>query len=569
MKKLLFNELLIHSTKEKKAKRITFDPQRTLIYGGNDTGKSSAIKTLFSTFGASPAKVNPQWKDIDPISLVKFSVDGIEFSILKEGKTYSIFNAAHELLKTCKSVTDDLGPFLAELLDFKIKLPNQKNNVITPPPAFIFMPFYVDQDTGWGDTWKSFGSIKQLKNPIESIIHYHTGIRPNEYYDAKSELSAYEEGMDNLKRELSVTNGVLHNMRSKMSTTEFNIDVEQFKDEIKELLVECDKLKKIEEKHKNTLVDLHNQMFVIDSQIEIADRTLKESKRDYKYATDVLPDTVECPTCGAGYENSFSERFEIALDTDRCQELLDELISDKDSLNDKIFRESTSLNKTTVEIAKLEEILQRKKGEIVLKDVIESAGRNEVNRIFGDKVEELNEEIRANLLKQEELKGKLKSLENKKRKAEITDLYLLRIKQNLQNLEVSSVKEKDYKKISGNINTTGSSLPRALMSYYFSIFHVIQRYSSAVYCPIVIDSPNQQAQDMGHIDKILKFIDENQPKDTQMILGIEELYDIDFKCPLVELKESHSLLQEKDYDEVGYYVSPLLEIARKERGMLF
>ena len=86
---------------------------------------------------------------------------------------------------------------------------------------------------------------------------------------------------------------------------------------------------------------------------------------------------------------------------------------------------------------------------------------------------------------------------------------------------------------------------------YFSIFQVMKKYTSSAYCPIVIDSPNQQAQDLKHVDKILKFINENQPDESQLILGIEELYNVDFKCDIVELKDEKSLLQKDEYESVS------------------
>lgn len=150
MKKLLFKEIHICSRNEKKAKKVIFDPRRTLIYGKNDTGKSSLLKTIYSTFGAKPSKVNNNWKELNPVSFVRFSVDGVNYSILKDDKVYAVFDSRDEIIKLCYSVTNELRPFLADLLNFRIKLPDTSNEIITPPPAFIFLPFYIDQDTGWG-----------------------------------------------------------------------------------------------------------------------------------------------------------------------------------------------------------------------------------------------------------------------------------------------------------------------------------------------------------------------------------------------------------------------------------
>lgn len=569
MKKLIFREILILSHREKRAKKVKFHPERTLIFGRNDTGKSSLIKSLFITFGATPAKINPRWKELSPISMVKFTVDNIEYTILRDGKMFGVFNMDNKLIKCFDSITKGLAPFLADLLNFKLKLIDKNGESITPTPAFIFLPFYVDQDVSWTANWNAFGGLQQFRKPRDPAILYHIGIRPNEYYDTKAEIGRFEEEIIKLDEEKKVTSNILRNLKEKISGTEFNMDIEEFKEEVKELLVECESLKKIEEKHKDKLVIYHNKKIVIESQMEIAEGALKEAERDYLYAVNSLNHTVECPTCGAGYENSFSERFEIAQDSDRCKELIHELWGELQVVQLEIEKENNFLTKTIVEIEKIENILRSKKGEIVFRDVIENAGRNELKNIFDNKISDLTTSISENANYQKELQGKLRSLENKERKDEIQSLYRVKVSRYLRELEVFSLPESAYSSVTSKINDTGSSLPRALTAYYFSIFETIHKYSTSVYCPLVVDSPNQQAQDPLHIERILEFIKNNQPRNTQLILGLEELYGMDFDCPVIELNEKYHLLQENMFEEVKDEMNLYLDQIFQSRGFLF
>lgn len=55
---------------------------------------------------------------------------------------------------------------------------NKKTNKIElAPPAFTFMPYYIDQDRGWSGLYESFSNIDQYKKPdrIKSL-YYHLGI---------------------------------------------------------------------------------------------------------------------------------------------------------------------------------------------------------------------------------------------------------------------------------------------------------------------------------------------------------------------------------------------------------
>jgi len=57
--------MFLISMAEKKAKKVKFHPQTTLILGGNDTGKSCLLKSIYSTFGAEPSIIHPNWKDAE------------------------------------------------------------------------------------------------------------------------------------------------------------------------------------------------------------------------------------------------------------------------------------------------------------------------------------------------------------------------------------------------------------------------------------------------------------------------------------------------------------------------
>jgi len=287
-------------------------------------------------------------------------------------------------------------------------------------------------------------------------------------------------------------------------------------------------------------------------QINIINQAIVESHKDYNYAIEKLSNEIDCPTCGASYHNNFAERFEIAQDEQKSKDLLVEVKRELKDILVEIEKISNNLVLTSSEVEKINNILQTKKGKIQLKDVIESAGKNEVNDIFRIRYEELQKIIYENTKKKDDLEKKLKELESKKRKQEIVLFYTTSLTKYLRDLDIHSLTIDDYKSILSKIENleTGSSRPRALIAYYFTFFHLMKKYSSNVYFPLIIDSPNQQDQDIEHIDKIMKFIDENQPKNSQMIIGLAENYGVDFKCPEINLKDRYNLLQSHEYENV-------------------
>lgn len=551
MKKLFISEILLLSQKEKKAKKIEFDRYRTLIYGKNHTGKSSLIKCIYRTFGAEPI-LNSKFKDANVISLVKFELDSESYQIMRDGKRFSIYDGNSKHLKTFDSVTNELAPYLSELFDFKPLFQSQKNGFIIPPPAYLLLPFYVDQDESWSKSWSSFKSLQQIKDHRSQCIYYHSGIRPNQYYETKKEIEVYLKTIEETEKEQRITNKILQDVKSKLSQSQFNINIDEFKNEITELLIELELLKKKEETIKSDLHDLYHIKATYDVQIGIVKQAILESHNDLEFASDKLPELISCPTCGAEYGNSFAERFEIAQDEQKSKDLLIELSKEAKEIQDKIDIEFNKLTLTSSELNRIDKIFEEKKGDLKLKDVIESSGKNQIKAIFTERYHELLDILLENTLKKDKLVKRLKEFEGKKRRDEIVNYYRYTLTSFLKKLDVYSLNEDEYSSLITKIEDkeTGSSRPRALIAYYFTFFHLMKKYSSTTYFPLIVDSPNQQDQDVEHIDKIMTFIQSNQPDNSQLILGLAETYGIDFNCKVITLEEKYSLLQSDEYENV-------------------
>lgn len=559
MKKFTLEEMYLISLSEKKAKKICFHPKTTIILGGNDTGKSCLLKSIYSTFGAESAIVHPNWKNAEVTSLIKFRVKDVRYYILKYSKCYSIFDTNGALVANFQSVSNGLNKYIADLFDFKLKLTNREGKPAIPPPSFLFLPFYIDQDSSWSQNWSAFNGLRQFSNWRDAIVFFHTGIRPNEYYETKSNIENLNEKIKNNENEISILKQILVKIKAKLSNNNFDIDLDSFKEEIKQLLVETEKLNSLQNKMKAKLTELYNNKITLESQVKITQLALSENQKDYKFTLEELEeDHISCPTCGAEYSNSFAERFEIAQDEQRCSELFQHLNNDLTDVNIKISNLDKEFVSTLNEKEKLEEILQMKQGEIRLKDLIDSEGRKQIKSVFDQQYHDLTKQIELKYLEIIELTKKLKLFDNKSRKEEILSLYKEYMRTFLNDLDVQTLKESAYKNISTKINEVGSTLPRALAAYYFSILLIINKYSSTVFCPIIIDEPNQQGQDDINLPNLLSFIKNRQPEDSQLILGLENTEGIEFGGTTINVSTKNSLLQTEDYEEVYEMTKPFI-----------
>lgn len=285
---------------------------------------------------------------------------------------------------------------------------------------------------------------------------------------------------------------------------------------------------------------------------------MNETKRDYDFAVDVLDETVLCPSCGAQYENSFADRFGIAQDEERCFELTAELQSELIDIIRKIDVVSVGFSKNNKVLSDIEKKLEARKNEIKLKDLIESEGRREMSSLFQDEIAGYDEKLAIQLLARRKSEATLKILEDKVRTKSIKERFYAYMSSFLIKLDVLSMKPASYKNISGNIQESGSAMPRALMAYYYSILHVIQEFGSSAYCPIIIDAPNQQGQDRKNLPILLKFIADQQPRNSQLILAIEELHDTKFEGTVIELNRKRKVLEPEQFNVVYNSLSPYL-----------
>lgn len=151
-----FKAVYLLSQAEKRALSLAFAPGATVLRAGNGFGKSALLKSLYETFGAEPHRVDKSWRDANVASAVDFEIDGKPGTILKFAGTYSVFDGDGRKVFQTTSVTQQLAPYIAELLDFRLLMTDQRENVLVPPPAYAFAPFYVDQDKSWTAAWEPF-----------------------------------------------------------------------------------------------------------------------------------------------------------------------------------------------------------------------------------------------------------------------------------------------------------------------------------------------------------------------------------------------------------------------------
>src|SRR5262245_17841399 len=270
MKRLRFQELLLLAESERTARAVSFDHPVTVVRGQNDRGKSCLIKSLYMALGATPKTVHPKWAALEPTLHLFFSIDDTKYSILKIGTRYALFDSNHVLIGNYTSVTKGLGPRFAELFDFRLELTNASNRKSEQAtPALLFLPFYFDQDSSWTENWNAFESLKQFANYRKAIAEFHTGIKPNAYYQAKADKTKAEDLRDSLRHDRNVVKRVLDRIETLLQSFQFDIDLSAYSAEIEILLEKCNELRLDEEKLKEEMLQVDCRRRLVERQIHV------------------------------------------------------------------------------------------------------------------------------------------------------------------------------------------------------------------------------------------------------------------------------------------------------------
>jgi uncharacterized coiled-coil DUF342 family protein len=554
MKKLELHALHLMSRREKTARTIRFHPKTTVIRGSNDTGKSSVIKSIYWCFGADPAASNKVWDTLDICGAIDFSVDGIGYKIVRHKRQFGLFSTDGQRLATFSGVTRELGPYLSKIFDFGLLMNDREGNPATPPPAYYLLPFYIDQDKGWNETWSSFASLQQFQNWKRDVLEYHIGLLPNKYYQLKTVLRHSNSSLDEPKRQEKSLALAAEQVNSRLSkfSVDFNLDL--FQQEIAELIKEAEHLSAQEESYRLKVGELASQRTFLIHQIDIAKRTLGEVNKDYIYAVD-LPRQVECPTCGAVYENSIAERFKLALDEDECTRMLNDFQRERAILDEKLETTHRELDTIRKIHTRAWSILDTKRKDVTLHQLILSEARGEAIRAINDQINQVREQINhiGNKIKtaQESLVP-FKSRDRTKSFREELNSLLDKFSVALR-VSIPKPSRFDLK-----IRETGSDMPRAILAYQFAVLHMIWQHSTAARTAIVIDSPNQQDQDSENIKAMLIFIRDQLPDDAQLILGLVDPQGIQFDGIEHEFTAKRQVLSSSDYATTGVQLERLL-----------
>ncbi|MEZ2746035.1 hypothetical protein ACBQ16_12635 [Halopseudomonas bauzanensis] len=568
MRTLKFKKLTIISNLEKKAKQLEFSDRYNLILADdeNSVGKSSVVKSLFWCFGCDP-RFDDKWNGLCCKTIVEFEVDGKPYWIARDDNRFFISEDGKSY-QSYVGVSGDFSKRISEIVNFNALLPVRNNDeVVIPPPAFYFLPFYIDQKQSWSNAWVSFDKLGQFADWKKHIIQYHSGMIKKDFFDLTEKI--YEK-----KREKAIVKNKIDEYETAISI------VSDFVPSI-ETTVSLEEFDEIEEELKYKILDLHNKQELvfeefaelradkahIQSQLAIANEAVSELERDYEFAEE-NDDEIECPTCGVIHDNTLVNRFSLLKDKEQAEQVAMRLSKSLKKSEHAVISKEKELKDVRDKIEALNEKYYKNDESdkpITFKNILDSVAAHsvthKVNISKNIKLEQFysleTDEKKFGKERNDAAKENRKVV--KEKFLELFPSYIAKLK--AFGVNTSNIKSPEtYAKVAKSGGAAEST--RAMLACYLSLYNLISLYSEEVLSPLVIDTPNQHEQAADHYESIVSLIVNNTPRASQIFLcgmDSEKLSKMKQFGKVHFLEKEHALLETTDYPKLNEAYSYIFE----------
>ncbi|AUT67021.1 hypothetical protein SAMN05192544_1001280 [Paraburkholderia hospita] len=570
MKSLRFVKLSLLSESEMKARTIQFGETKTVLVGGNHTGKSTALRHLFAVFGCETRSMGKVW-DSQTHAAVDFELEDHQYRMLRAGDLFALFTAG-ELLWATRS-KGALRDKLSELFDFVLPLTTKSEGVKLARPSLFFLPFFIDQDGSWDAGWNTFLRLNEFQLWQKPTIELALDIRSSAYWKAFSELSEERRAGEALAQEHSVLKKARENLSELFPRKPWFVDGIAFRRELRELESQASDLSERQDKLRAELTEVTTARDVLITQLSLLEEALRDHQQDMVFLDEHSTENeLVCPTCGTHHAASFHQRLELDAEADDLRQVRARMKVSLRREEKRLEDLARALLVVDSKAAELDKLLAEQKGSMSLREIVNRAGTERAHFAFESQEARLNESIGANVGQQRLLEMQLASLSDAKRAKSIRATFNALYAQFARELEVPPSLQSRRGEVNARPKEGGSGGPRAILAYYFALSHTAARFANGYIPPLVIDSPHPKAQDELNRPLVTKFILRNAVEGQQVIVGLEEPppEDVSLKGSgeqRVDLTEKFKLLREEQYNNVGRWLFPQILKAQQARKL--
>lgn len=560
MENLIFDQLLVKSNTLESANQFKFSKTLNLITANdNSVGKTTLVKLLYWTFGCD-VSFDTTWNNFDCQTVLVFFIGNSKYIISRYNNSFVIKSGSETF--SYSKITGDYSKKIAEILKFNLLLPNRSSSKLEiPPPAYYFLPYYIDQKKSWSKALNNFESLGQYSSWQSNTLKYHVGLITDEYFEIEKEVvtkkikkNEHAEKIDTYTSTIEIIETLLPKNKTILKEDDLNIQTNELKQEIESLTIKQEEL-------FTKISDYQNEMSFLLQQENITKTIIEELEKDYKFTIENIEnDIIECPLCGVQHKNTIIERSSILSDKNNSTQQLETIQSKIASLDSKI---SNLVNNKKSIVEKINNINREYESlNSNNTDSIDTYFKQIASNTVQDGVQEkIHDESNEIVTLDESIKEKKKEqnkLLTKEEKKSIYDDFIAYFIDYLSVLEVKNInlakisKPTDYSVIQKEGGAAEGA--RAMLAYYMSIYTCIKEKKDMIIAPLTIDTPNQHEQSDLNYSNIVDLILKTSDSSNQIFLCAmknKELGKFEEKAKVFDIKKENKILSKEMFKQVN------------------
>lgn len=550
MKRLTIKKLIVISQSESRSLEVPFENGLNIILGGNKTGKSSIIKSIFTTLGCECKRIESDWKKLISTYLLFFEYGKNSYCIVRQGKKFQIFKSNRDDY-SCIIETEAFHEYSNCLMDILgIKMPciskDGKQFNVTPPLLFRFQ--YIDQDEGWGKIADSFSNVAYIKDWKAHTNKYVCGYLDDTYYELQAQKAEHILKRDDKKKEFNYNQNFVSRITSTLTQIESIESVDDVTTDIRSLLSKAEEMRKLQFSYSAEMSVLENEIYVNQHKLHMVEHNLVETKKDIEFAM-TQKDELVCPICGAVYSNGLDEQLNITSDYAHSEKLMDELKNSISIATEKLEDLRKSYSEVSLEIQSVEQKIRNSQELLSYSSFYKNKGQYEIYESCKAQLEVLQRDIDSYVAKIAIIDDKINEKKSKERSKEIREDIegYCRTFADAINLPKTFIKLRDFVQI---IDRTGSETPRLVYMYQSALYLYNLYRAKSPFNFYVVDTPNQQGQDAENLGSIFKSLELFLSDDGQVIVGTERETGMEQKANnVIRLTDKRRCLNDANYVE--------------------
>lgn len=540
----------------KEAKRICFSPSKNFLTSEhNHLGKSVIMKSIYYTLGAEVYYPHPI-KRLNLLTYIDFLLNKHQYRIARlenifvlycDGSFYGRFPSVNEF-----------GNELSKLFGLEINLvgKDQEGTIVKCPPAFYYMPYYVDQENGWSANSFSFDRMTQFDMPQrKNSYFFHLGVLDSSYVEISKRQKTNSRQINTLKAEIEKYSTVIETLQAGINAVQMSFDTVTLErvivlrqKEIKKLLGEISKV-------RSDLLEAGDRLVQLMHEKEVLSKYIKKKIPQAELLTN---EPIECPRCGMVFEQALTQRLEKAY-------LLESLHDDYTTVSGRQVRLERKITNLQKKFDNMQHMLADYEKSLVsdresYNAYVKSKATNQLLKEYWEQIGYNNTEIDRLKKDNSEIKKLLTDYAQTKVQANAT--YLNNLEHLLFGLDIPSDQIEKQSEPGSSLVASGAYGPRCKIAQILAFIetqHTIA--SNLISFPVVIDSPNVLEQDSEHLDSVIRSLLTWNKTDNQIIVASIQGKDTATKIGgvnIVTLSNPQNHLFSSD--EYAIYESEIAEI---------